>query len=70
MSCKKTIKHRVCKDDYAWNPYVCACECDKHCEIEEYLKNCACVESIIDDLIITCNENVDMLEAVLISFLD
>ena len=24
------------------------CECDKHCQIDEYLKNCTCVKSIID----------------------
>ena len=28
--------------DYAWNPSLCACECDKDCEIDEYLKNYAC----------------------------
>ena len=36
---KKTIKHRVCKDDYVWNPRTYACEIDK------YLK-------FIDDLVI------------------
>ena len=28
--------------DYAWNPSLCACEWDKDCEIDEYLKNYAC----------------------------
>ena len=28
--CKKPIKHRVCERDYAWNPRIDACECDKH----------------------------------------
>ena len=31
---------RVCEEDYAWNPSICACECDKDCEVGEYLKNC------------------------------
>ena len=37
---KRSTKHSVCKEDYAWNPRICACECDKDCEIEEYLKYC------------------------------
>ena len=24
----------------SWNPRICACECDKDCEIGEYLKYC------------------------------
>ena len=37
MSEKKTIKYCVCKD-YAWNHNICACECDKDCEIGKYFK--------------------------------
>ena len=22
--------HNVCKEDYAWNPRICACEIDKY----------------------------------------
>ena len=27
-----------------WNPSTCSCECDKYCEIGQYLdyKNCIC----------------------------
>ena len=39
--CKNSIKHK-CKQDYAYNPPTCACECDKNCDIDEYFKNCAC----------------------------
>ena len=37
MESKKPIKHDA-KKDYARNPSICACECDKNCDINEYLK--------------------------------
>ena len=40
---KKPIRHLACEEDYAWNPN--ACECDKDCEIGEYLKYSECVKS-------------------------
>ena len=36
-SVKKAIKHHTSKD-YAWNSSLCACECDKDCNIGDYLK--------------------------------
>ena len=50
--------------DYAWNPSLCACECDKDCEIDEYLKNYACWKNVIEDFVIACDEIVDALETV------
>ena len=39
--CKKPIKYCACEQDYARNPTsLCACECDKDCQIGEYLKEC------------------------------
>ena len=38
------MKDRLYKVDYVWNPSTCACECDKDCEIDEYLKNSTCVK--------------------------
>ena len=37
-----------------WNPITCDFECDKMCEISEYLdiKNCACKEIVIDNLVL------------------
>ena len=64
---KKLIKHHVCKENYAWKPSTCACECDKHCEIDKYLKNCTCVKSIIDDLLVTCDKTEDTPETVSIN---
>ena len=31
--CKKSIKHRTCGENYAWNPNTHGCECDKDCEM-------------------------------------
>ena len=53
---KKPIKHCSCEEDYAWNLSRYACECDKDCEIGEYLKDCKCIKSFGNDLLVTCNE--------------
>ena len=53
---KKTIKHHICKEDFAWNPSTCAWERDIDCEISEYLKDWACTKSLIDDFVIKCDE--------------
>ena len=58
---KKPIAHRACKY-YAFNPSVCACECDKDCEIDEHVKNCTCMTSLIDDLLIKFDEIADTTE--------
>ena len=44
-----------------WNPSNCECECDKSCDIGEYLdyKNCKCRKRIIDKLVEECSENID-----------
>ena len=39
--------------------YVCACEFDKDCEIGKQLKDCSCKKSLVDDLVVTCDEIVD-----------
>ena len=36
-----------------------ACEYDKYCQSGEYLKNCTCVKSVIGDLVIAFDKNVD-----------
>ena len=39
---KELIDKIVCNRGYIWNPINCECECDKPCDIGEYLdhKNC------------------------------
>ena len=42
----------------------CECECDKSCDVGEYLnyKNCKCRKRIIDKLVEECSENIDVNE--------
>ena len=50
------------KKDYAWSLSKCACECSKKCDIDQYLKGCACVKSVIDSLVIPCDKILDTSE--------
>ena len=42
------------------NPSNCECECDKSCDIGEYLdyENCKCRKKLVDKLVEECTENV------------
>ena len=42
--CKELIDKVVCDKRYAWNPSNCEYECDKSCDVGEYLdyENCKC----------------------------
>ena len=50
-----------CDKGFTWNPSNCERECDKLCNIGEYLyyKNCKCGKKLVDKLVEECNENVD-----------
>ena len=58
---KELIDKGMCDKGFIWNPSNCECECDKSCDIGEYLdyKNCRCRKKIIDKLVEECNENID-----------
>ena len=45
-------KYRTCKKDYGWKPITCICENSK------YLK------CIVDDLVIVCDENMNVMDSV------
>ena len=51
----------MCDKGFIWNPSNCECECDKACDIGEYLdyENCKCRKRLVDKLIEECNENID-----------
>ena len=51
----------MCDKGFIWNPRNCECECNKSCDIGEYLnhKNCKCGQKVIDKLIEECSENID-----------
>ena len=51
----------MCDKGFIWNPSNCECECDKSCNIGEYLdyKNCKCRKKINDKLTEECIENIN-----------
>ena len=55
------IDKGICDKGFIWNPSNCECECDKSCDIGEYLdyKNCKCRNKLIDKLVEECSENID-----------
>ena len=44
FKCKELIDKGICDQRFIWNPNNCICECDKSCNIREYLDyvNCNC----------------------------
>ena len=48
---------------FMWNPSNCEWECDKLCDVGEYLdyENCKCRKKLVDKLVEECTENVDEL---------
>ena len=55
------IDKGVCDIGYIRYPSNCECECDKSCDIGEYLdyKNCKCRKKSADKLIEQCTENTE-----------
>ena len=51
----------MCDKGYAWNPSNCEYECDKSCDVGEYLdyENCQCRKRLVDKLVQECNENIE-----------
>ena len=54
------IDKRICGKGFIWNHSNCECECDKSCDVGEYLdyKNCKCRKKLVDKLVEECTENV------------
>ena len=52
------IDKGVCDKGFIWNPSNCECECDKSCDIGEYLdyENCKCRKKLVDKLVEECAE--------------
>ena len=51
----------MCDKGFIWNPINCECECDKTCDIGEYLdyQNCKCRKKWVDKLIDECTETIE-----------
>ena len=52
---------RICDKGSIWIPSNCECECEKSCDIGEYLdyQNCKCKKKLVDQLIEECSETND-----------
>ena len=50
-----------CDKAFIWNPSNCECECDKSCNVGEYLdyENCKCRKTIVDKLVEQRTDNID-----------
>ena len=55
------IDKGICGKGFIWNPSNCECECDKTCDVGEYLdyKNCKCRKKIVHKLIDECTEAME-----------
>ena len=64
--CKELIDKGVYDRGYIWNPSNCECECDKSCDVGEYLnyKNCKCRKRLVDKLVEECTEFVEEVKTV------
>ena len=58
--CKELIDKGICDKGFIWNPSNCDCECDKVCDVSEYLDygNCKCRKKLVDELVDECTETV------------
>ena len=70
--CKELIDKRVCDKGFIFNPSICGCECDKSCNMGQYLNysDCKCNKKLIDLLIKECTENVDETKSVNIAIIE
>ena len=58
---KALIDKGTCDKGFILNPSSCECECDKSCNIDEYLdySSCKCRKTFIDPLVEECTENIE-----------
>ena len=51
----------MCDKGFTCNPSNCEWECDKSCDVGDYLayKNCKCRKRLTDMLVEGCSENID-----------
>ena len=51
----------ICDKGFIWNLSNCECECDKSCDVGEYLDyaSCKCRKKLVDKILEECTENID-----------
>ena len=59
--CKELIDKGIYDKGFTWNLSDCQCECDKLCDVGEYLDyaSCKCRKKLIDRLVEEFTENID-----------
>ena len=59
----------VCNKGSIWNPSNCEYECDKSCDIDEYLhcENCKCKKNLVNKLVEECTETAEEVKLAKIS---
>ena len=64
--CKKLIDKGICDKGFIRNPSICESECDKNCDISEYLdyKNCKCRKKLAAPIIDECTETIEEVKLV------
>ena len=70
---KELIDKVKCDKGFIWNPNTCECECDKSCDVGEYLdyRNCKYKKKkLVDKLFEECLEKIDGNEMVYDSILN
>ena len=60
----------MCNKGFIWNPSNCECECDKACDVGEYLdyENCKCRKKLVAPLIEECTETVEEVKLANLTF--
>ena len=58
---QELIDKGICNKGFIWNPNNSEYECDKLCDVGEYLDytNCKCRKRLIVKLVEECSENID-----------
>ena len=61
-----SIGKGICDKGFIWNSSNCKCECDKSCDVGEYLdyENFKCRKKLVDKLVEECIENIDEIKIV------
>ena len=62
IKCREKLNYKEkWNKGFIWNPSNCNCECDKSCDVGEYLdyENCKCRRKIVGSLVEECSKNID-----------
>ena len=62
FECKELIHKGACDKGFIWNPSICECQCNKLCDIGEYLDYENCMKKLVYKLVEECTENVEQVK--------